>query len=57
MPKGPNGERRPSDVVGCAVRVAKIAIGEEKETEYNSTDPKLRSQRLRKNKGVDHDNF
>ena len=28
MPKGPNGERRPADVIGCAVRVAKIATGE-----------------------------
>ena len=28
MPRGPNGERRPSDVVGCAVTVAKIATGE-----------------------------
>ena len=28
MPKGPNGERRPTDVVGCAVKVAKIATGE-----------------------------
>ena len=28
MPKGPKGERRPGDVVGCAVTVAKIATGE-----------------------------
>ena len=28
MPRGPNGERRPADVVGCAVAVAKIATGE-----------------------------
>lgn len=28
MPKGPRGERRPADVVGCAVHVAKIATGE-----------------------------
>ncbi|MCY3878932.1 MAG: histone H1 [Rhodobacteraceae bacterium] len=28
MPKGPQGQRRPSDVVGCAVAVAKIATGE-----------------------------
>ena len=31
MPRGPNGERRPADVVGCAVRVAKTATGEVKE--------------------------
>ena len=28
MPRGPKGERRPADVVGCAVTVAKIATGE-----------------------------
>ena len=28
MPRGPNGERRPADVVGCAVTVMKIATGE-----------------------------
>ena len=34
MPKGPKGERRPGDVVGAAVTVAKIATGEiEEQTE------------------------
>ena len=28
MPRGPNGEKRPADAVGCAVTVAKIATGE-----------------------------
>ena len=28
MPKGPQGQKRPADVVGCAVRVAQIATGE-----------------------------
>ena len=28
MPKGPRGEQRPADVIGCAVKVAKIATGE-----------------------------
>ncbi len=28
MPKGPNGQRRPADVISCAVMVAKIATGE-----------------------------
>ncbi len=32
MPRGPNGERQPADVAGCAVTVAKIATGEIKET-------------------------
>ena len=33
MPKGPQGERRPADAVGCAVQVAKIATGETPEAE------------------------
>ena len=28
MPKGPKGEKRPADVIGAAVMVAQIAIGE-----------------------------
>ena len=32
MPKGPRGERRPADVVGCAVTVARIATGEIEDT-------------------------
>ena len=31
MPKGPKGEKRPADVIGNAIRVAKIATGEEPE--------------------------
>ena len=31
MPKGPKGQNRPADVVGCAVHVAKIATGEIRE--------------------------
>ena len=29
MPKGPRGEKRPADVIGNAVKVMRIAIGEE----------------------------
>ncbi|RJX29782.1 MAG: RNA-binding protein [Desulfarculus sp.] len=32
MPKGPRGEQRPADVIGCAVTVAQIATGELEET-------------------------
>jgi hypothetical protein len=32
MPTGPKGERRPADVIGNAVRVMRIATGEESET-------------------------
>jgi len=28
MPKGPNGEKRPADVIGNAVHVMRIATGE-----------------------------
>jgi len=31
MPKGPRGESRPADVIGNAVRIARIATGEEAE--------------------------
>lgn len=31
MPKGPQGQRRPADVIGNAVRVMRIATGEETE--------------------------
>ena len=31
MPKGPQGQRRPADVIGAAVRVMRIAVGEETE--------------------------
>lgn len=31
MPKGPKGERRPADVIGNAVKVMRIATGEEED--------------------------
>ncbi len=31
MPRGPKGERRPADVIGAAVKVMRIATGEEAE--------------------------
>jgi hypothetical protein len=31
MPRGPRGERRPADVIGAAVKVMRIATGEEAE--------------------------
>ncbi len=31
MPKGPKGERRPRDVIGNAIKVMRIATGEEPE--------------------------
>lgn len=39
MPKGPKGQRRPADVIGGAVKVAKIATGEvEEDTEEDGKD-------------------
>lgn len=29
MPKGPKGEKRPADVIGNAVKIARIATGED----------------------------
>ena len=31
MPKGPDGQKRPGDVIGAAIMVAKIATGEVEE--------------------------
>ena len=31
MPRGPRGEKRPADVIGNAVKVMRIATGEENE--------------------------
>jgi hypothetical protein len=36
MPRGPKGERRPADVIGNAVKVMRIATGEEPE-DYGPT--------------------
>ena len=37
MPKGPRGEKRPADVIGSAVKVMRIATGEETEELPDST--------------------
>ena len=31
MPKGPKGQKRPADVIGNAIKIARIATGEEEE--------------------------
>lgn len=38
MPKGPKGEKRPADVIGNAIKVARLATGEE--TEERTDDGK-----------------
>ena len=32
MPQGPNGQKRPADVIGNAVQIARIATGEIEDT-------------------------
>jgi hypothetical protein len=39
MPRGPKGQKRPADVIGNAVKVAKVATGEEPE-DYDTDDGK-----------------
>jgi hypothetical protein len=39
VPKGPKGQKRPADVIGAAVKVMKIATGEESE-DYGGDDGK-----------------
>jgi len=36
MPRGPNGQKRPADVIGAAIMVAKIATGEIEEVPNTS---------------------
>ena len=37
MPKGPRGEKRPADVIGNAVKVMRIATGEEEDDRDEQT--------------------
>ena len=37
MPRGPKGQKRPTDVIGNAIRVAKIATGEAEEEYEDDT--------------------
>lgn len=41
MPRGPRGEKRPADVIGAAVMVAKIATGEVEDTRRESNSAAL----------------
>jgi hypothetical protein len=31
MPRGPRGERRPADAIGCAITVARLSVGDASE--------------------------
>ncbi len=58
MPKGPRGEKRPADVIGAAVKVMRIATGQESEeiaiksaaAELGSRGGKARAKSLSKKK-------
>ncbi len=39
MPTGPKGEKRPADVIGNVIKVAKIATGEAEEEYKASPSP------------------
>ena len=45
MPKGPQGQKRPADAIGCAVTVAKIATGE-LEQELQEPSGRVRSGKV-----------
>jgi hypothetical protein len=47
MPRGPNGEKRPADVVGCAITVAKIATGEIEEDLPEHRDARVSAGKAR----------
>jgi hypothetical protein len=47
MPRGPRGERRPADVIGNAVKVMRIATGEEPD-DRKDTPPPSPAQQLGK---------
>ena len=44
MPKGPRGEKRPADVIGNAVRVMRIATGEEPDDREDAPAPSAAAQ-------------
>ena len=58
MPRGPRGEKRPADVIGAAIKVARLATGEEAEetaprsaaAELGSKGGKARAKSLSKKK-------
>ena len=50
MPKGPNGEKRPADLIANAVRVMRIATGEAEE-EFEADDGKDKAAQAMGRKG------
>lgn len=60
MPRGPQGQKRPADVIGNAVLIAKIATGETEDTKLKQpaktksgqAGAKARAESLTKNERV-----
>jgi len=48
MPKGPQGQKRPADVIANAVTVMRIATGEAKESRLAKRKPSKTKTRRRK---------
>lgn len=44
MPRGPKGEKRPTDVIGGAVKVMRIATGEEADEREDAPEPSPAAQ-------------
>ena len=51
MPRGPRGEKRPADVIGAAVMVARIATGEVEDTKIEKNPHAAALGRLGGTKG------
>jgi hypothetical protein len=51
MPKGPKGQKRPADVIGNAVRVMRIATGEESESPDRRNQAAVALSKLGASKG------
>lgn len=47
MPKGPQGQKRPADVIGAAINVARIATGEVEDTKRNPAKEYMRKGGLK----------
>ena len=45
MPRGPKGEKRPADVIGNAVKVMRIATGEDSDSAPKAGRPKTYKRR------------
>ena len=55
MPRGPNGEKRPRDTIGCAVHVMKIATGEIEEDLPANRESKVKGGKARADSMTEED--